>query len=489
MKAIIIGAGIGGLAAAIALRKADIDVEIFERVNEAREVGAGLSLWANALKALDLLGLHDVIHSVTVPQIDGGIRDLRGRLLAGGSMKDLEAKYGTFVVVAHRAELQAAMLKALGDTPVQLNKALARFDQDANGVMAHFEDGSHARGDVLIGADGIRSAVRAQLHGRQPPTYSGYSGWRAVIPFDPARVLAGETWGHGARFGQVPMQGDRVYRFAAINAPQGEKSAKGEKQYLLNVFRGWHEPIEAMIEATPESAILRNDIVDRPVLHQWGSDRVTLIGDAAHPMTPNMGQGACQALEDAVGTDAVPCESNRCRGSIAAIRSAPHPARECHRQSITADRANGAVVEWGCGECAQFSGKQVVRRRAIAPDRANHRRAFLGSVIRIRLHQHHEHDTRRAGRAGNNPHSGVATARAQKFICMARMSRRGNRATVMSGCSSVRAPSSSPARPFAAACQSSSRNSTAWGRCRATALRATWHGRWLRWLKAQPCCA
>ena len=194
MKAIIIGAGIGGLAAAIALRKANIDVEIYEQVSEVREVGAGLSLWANALKALDLLGLNDVIDSVTVPQIDGGIRDQHGRLLAGGSMKDLEAKYGTLVVVAHRAELQAALLKALADAPVHLNKSLARFDQDASGVTAHFEDSSVVAGDVLIGADGIRSVVRAQLHGRQPPTYSGYSGWRAVIPFDPARVLAGETW-------------------------------------------------------------------------------------------------------------------------------------------------------------------------------------------------------------------------------------------------------------------------------------------------------
>ena len=369
MKAIIIGAGIGGLAAAIALRKADIDVEIFERVNEAREVGAGLSLWANALKALDLLGLHDVIHSVAVPQIDGGIRDLRGRLLAGGSMKDLEAKYGTLVVVAHRAELQAAMLKALGDTPVQLNKALARFDQDANGVMAHFEDGSHARGDVLIGADGIRSAVRAQLHGRAAANLFRLLRLACCHSIRPSACARRRDMGRRRALRPGANAGGSRVRFAAINAPQGEKSAKGEKHICSIVFRGWHEPIEAMIEATPESAILRNDIVDRPVLHQWGSDRVTLIGDAAHPMTPNMGQGACQALEDAVYC--MQCLANQ-TDVAAALQQ--YEARRIPRVNaiVNQSRQIGQMAQWsnGVAVSARIFGKNGfagVRSRQIEP--------------------------------------------------------------------------------------------------------------------------
>ena len=164
-----------------------------------------------------------------------------------------------------------------------------------------FDDGRETRGDLLVGADGLRSVVRSALFGPERPRYGGYTAWRAVTRFDHARVTPGETWGRGRRFGQWGMTGARIYWYATESVPEGEGDPpEGRKQGLLKLFRGWHEPVEDLIEATDESAILRNDVYDRPALRRWSVGRVTLLGDAAHPMTPDMGQGACQAIEDAV---------------------------------------------------------------------------------------------------------------------------------------------------------------------------------------------
>jgi 2-polyprenyl-6-methoxyphenol hydroxylase-like FAD-dependent oxidoreductase len=300
MRAIIIGAGIGGLAAAIGLRRAGLDVAVYERAAALAEVGAGITLWPNAIKALRQLGLDDAIRAIGVLEGQGGIRTPRGMLLASGAAADLEREFGAPTLAMHRADLHAALLEALGAEHVRLGTPCVGFDQGARSVTARFAGGISDSADLLIGADGLRSAVRAQLHGDQPPRYAGYTAWRAVLPFDHARLVAGETWGAGARFGQVPLGDGRVYWFATENTRAGERSPDGEKAALLRLFRGWHAPIEQLIAATPESDILRHDIFDRPPLRRWGAGRITLLGDAAHAMTPNLGQGACQAIEDAV---------------------------------------------------------------------------------------------------------------------------------------------------------------------------------------------
>jgi len=296
----VIGGGIGGLAAAIALQQAGIKASVFERAEELREVGAGISLWANAIRALDKLGLGEAIRSFSVPSVAAALRTWQGTILMSESSTSIARKFGELCLVMHRADLQAALLDAFGHEDLYLNSECLRFRQDADGVTAEFSDGRTARGDLLIGADGLNSTVRAALHGRRKPTYSGYTAWRAVVRFDPARLLPGESWGYGARFGNVPIKGERVYWYATSNVTEGERNPGNEKAELLRIFGGWHSPIEALVDATNESDILRNDIYDRPVLSKWGDGRVTLLGDAAHPMTPNLGQGACQALEDAV---------------------------------------------------------------------------------------------------------------------------------------------------------------------------------------------
>ncbi len=259
-RALIIGGGIGGLCAAIALRQAGIDVTVFERVTEMHEGGAGLTLWTNAVRALQRLGLTDALRAIGTPCTRATIYSWQGTILSETPIDELLKKFKVASIGVHRADLQAVLLSMLGEGVVQPGTQCTGFTQNEKGVCAYFADGKEAWGDVLIGADGIHSVIRSQL-----------------------------------------FNNGRVYLFATRNMPQGRgDGAMGRKGEVLDLFRGWHEPIEALIKATEGSAILRNDIYDRKPLHHWGEGRITLLGDAAHPMTPNMGQGGCQAIEDAL---------------------------------------------------------------------------------------------------------------------------------------------------------------------------------------------
>jgi 2-polyprenyl-6-methoxyphenol hydroxylase-like FAD-dependent oxidoreductase len=300
LSAVVIGGGIAGLATAIALDRAGIGVEVYERVDTLGEIGAGISIWLNAIRAFGEIGLADAIKSFSVPAGEAGLRTWDGRLLVGPRDTSLARRLEDVAVVMHRADLQGVLLDALGRDRVRLGKACVSVAQDERGIAATFADGHVVRGDVLIGADGLHSVVRTTLHGDRPPRYSGYTAWRGVVSFDHAKLLPGESWGPARRFGHIPMSQGRVYWFATDNVPAGGRAAAGEKAELLRLFTGWHAPIEALVDATGDRAILRNDIYDRPPLARWGDRRITLAGDAAHPMTPNLGQGACQAIEDAV---------------------------------------------------------------------------------------------------------------------------------------------------------------------------------------------
>ncbi len=301
MHAIVIGAGIGGLTTAIALRQRGIDVEVYERSAVLGDIGAGISLWANALKALHRLGLKAPLDARSFSSEEGALRTVDGTVLSRTSAHEFTARFGMPVTVFHRAELLEVLRDAARDIPIHLDHECREVTQGDGSVSVGFTGGRRAPADVVVGADGLRSVVRASLAIPGEIRYAGYTAWRGIAPFPTAGLLAGETLGCGQRFGLVPIVGDRVYWYATENVREGERDEpERTKARLAGMFAQWHAPIPALIEATAAAAILRNDIYDRDPADRWSEGRVTLLGDAAHAMTPNLGQGGCQAIEDAV---------------------------------------------------------------------------------------------------------------------------------------------------------------------------------------------
>ena len=292
MRAIVVGAGIGGLSAAIALRRAGLDVRVFERAERIEAVGAGIQMTPNALAGLARLGVADAVRA------RGGTGAKRVILTWRGTVLSEERWHG---VSLRRADLQEILLRAL-EGEVELGARCTGFAQDGGGVTVRFAGGREERGDVLVAADGLHSEVRARLFGRTAPTFVGTTVWRAVAPLaHPSLVNNTETWGRGCRFGLQSLGEGRVYWFAAANAREGALVPVGERRAALaQRFRGWREPVEEAIDRSEEDAIVQSDVYDRPPLPRWSEGRVTLLGDAAHPMTPDMAQGAAQAIEDAL---------------------------------------------------------------------------------------------------------------------------------------------------------------------------------------------
>ena len=301
-RTIIIGGGIGGLCAAIALRQAGIEVMVYEKSAALGEVGAGLVLWPNAIQVLRELGAAEMVIKTGSAIEHGQFRTAAGKILARSEPGELHRLYGEPTVAIHRADLHNILLSLLPAAAVQLNTAAVKFEQDPTGVTAYFVSGQTDRADLLIGADGVRSQIRGQLLPAVTLRYSGYAAWRGVVDTrdEVALGLTSETWGRGRRFGVVPIAAHRVYWYATLNQPAGRSYTPAEQKLLLLLqFKGWVTPIESLLETTPAEAILHHDIYDIPPLARWNEGRVTLLGDAAHPTTPNMGQGACMAIESA----------------------------------------------------------------------------------------------------------------------------------------------------------------------------------------------
>jgi 2-polyprenyl-6-methoxyphenol hydroxylase-like FAD-dependent oxidoreductase len=344
--AIVVGAGPGGLSTALALQAAGLEPVVLERRPELAEVGSGLTLWPNATDALEQLGVADAVRAVSAPADGIEIRAADGRVLDATGPELMRRHFDSGGITMLRADLQSVLADALGRDRIWLSAGVASVREDRDRVTVVIDDGSTIETELLFGADGVRSSVRSSLFGAIPLRYAGYPVWRAVAPYDLARSVGTLTMGRGAQFGVFPMPRGRVYWFASLNVPEARIAERGAlgRDGLLAAFGGWHEPIRAVLEATDPDALVLSPVHDAAPFKQRARGAAALVGDAAHPATPALGQGACQAIEDAVVLGR--CIAERHESVTAALR-----AYERHRVGRTnamtrQARQLGSIGQW-----------------------------------------------------------------------------------------------------------------------------------------------
>jgi 2-polyprenyl-6-methoxyphenol hydroxylase-like FAD-dependent oxidoreductase len=337
----IIGAGIGGVAAGVALRQAGFEVRVFEKAGQLREVGAGMSLWPNGTGVLQQLGLLSAVASRGQSGTHFLVRSQSGEVL----MEIGTAEAETPTVCVHRAHLLRVLADALPAESLALGHELAEMHFDGEKVDLRFSNGERLVCDGVVGADGIHSRMRGRLTRPGQPVYRGYAIFRGManVPDNFAVGHNSESWGEGSRFGILAIGDNKVCWYATVNSSVPPHAVDWPKGKLQQMFSRWHSPIPELIAATEPSAIMMDPACDRQPARSWSRGPATLIGDASHALTPNLGQGACMAMEDALVL--ANCLSRR-ENVVAGFRLYEATRYPRVRNAVWRSRWLGGVGQW-----------------------------------------------------------------------------------------------------------------------------------------------
>ncbi len=354
-KITIIGAGIAGLTTAIALKQKGFEVEIFEAAQEFKRAGSGINLAMNAMQVYKILGVYEDILQHANHTISMESTNKKLKVLAGVDFKELEQLFGVRNVAIHRSELHKILVKHVGSSPIHLNKRLKYISNVQDGTILNFEDGTEHKTKILIGADGIHSKVRDSIFNNTFLRDANQLCWRGITNINLDKTLQAhlkEAWGKGNRFGFVHISENEVYWYALVN-----KNLVPKNPDLKQIFDSYHPTISKIIEETPEENIFVDEIWDLNPMDKWHEKNVCLIGDAVHATTPNMGQGACQAIESALVL-------SDCLNAEDSVEKA-----FAKYQAIRRDKAHYVTnTSWKLGKIAQTNSSLLVfLRNSIIP--------------------------------------------------------------------------------------------------------------------------
>ena len=306
MKALIIGAGIGGMSAAAALKQQGIECDIFEAVKEMKPVGAAISVWSNGVKCMNDLGMGYIMDELGGPMLNMAYQEAQsGAVMTKFSLAPLIDAVGERPCPVSRADLQSMMIDDWGREKVQFGKRIERVEQDDKGVTAYFEDGSVEHGDFMIASDGVSSTVRSHVIGYDlERRYAGYVNWNGLVEIDES-IAPADQWttfvGDGQRVSLMPIADNRFYFFFDVPLPLGLAEDRSTvKADLKGYFADWCQPVQTLIDALDPETTNRIEVHDAEPLPTFIKGRIAVLGDSAHPTTPDIGQGGCSAMEDSI---------------------------------------------------------------------------------------------------------------------------------------------------------------------------------------------
>jgi 2-heptyl-3-hydroxy-4(1H)-quinolone synthase len=299
-RVLVVGGGIGGLAVAGLLSRLGVGVDLWERTPEWKPVGAGIMLAFNAMTVMKALGVDETLRARGMAFATGGVTTENGTFLANADMRPLAEKHGPSLAI-HRAALHAVLVDAARDVRVKRGCTVDALTQDGDAAAATCSDGTTERYALVIGSDGIHSRVRELLFGNIPTRYSGYRCWRGVVADIPGVEGTVEMWGRGRRLGMVRVGEGQLYFFATLNAPaRAEDPEAGRVKRFRENYGMFGGQAPALLASLSDDTPLIHGDIDEVWAPQWHKGNAVLLGDAAHAMTPNFGQGAAMALEDAL---------------------------------------------------------------------------------------------------------------------------------------------------------------------------------------------